>query len=162
MVATLTVRVYTSTNAGTESSSVTGIDLISADNDTNSLGNRQTYPITVGTNSYEKWLKLKVDAAPDNAVTNFLAWMDGAVDSSTTLYVTGDYVTGTTPVATTSTIATEDFTNYTSGNKLTWDAGSYSATNDTTDYLVLQLAVDSDANPGNWTQETVSYSYDET
>ena len=162
MVATLTLRVYTGTNASTESGSQTGVDLISADNATNSLANRQNNPITVGTASYEKWLKLKVDAAPDNGVTNFQAWMDGTVDSSTTLYVTGDYVTGTTPVATTSTVANADFTNYTSGNKLQWDSASYSATNDTTDYLVLQLEVDSDANPGNWTQETISYSYDET
>ena len=162
MVATLTLRVYTSTNAATESSAVTGIDLISADNATNSLANRQANPITVGTNSYEKWLKLKVDAIPDNGVTNFLAWMDGTVDSSTTLMVTGDYVTGTTPVATASTIADTDFTNFTSGNKLTWDTASYTATNATTDYLVMQLQVDSDASPGNWTQETISFSYDET
>jgi len=162
MVATLTLRVYTSTSAGTESASQTGIDLVSADTDTNSLGNRQANPITVGTNSYEKWLKLKVDAAPDNSVTNFLAWGDGAVDSSTTLMVTGDYVTGVTPVATASSIATDDFTDFTSGNKLQWDSGSYSATNDTTDYMVFQLQVDGDAAPGNWTQETVSYSYDET
>jgi len=162
MVATLTLRVYTSTGAGTESAAQTGIDLVSADSDTNSLGNRQANPITVGTNSYEKWLKLKVDAAPDNGVTNFLAWGDGAVDSSTTLMATGDYVTGVTPVATASSVATDDFTDYTSGNKLQWDSGSYSATNDTTDYMVLQLQVDGDAAPGNWTQETVSYSYDET
>ena len=56
MVATLTLRVYTSTAAGTESAAVTGIDLISADNATNTLGNRQTNPITVNTNSFVKWL----------------------------------------------------------------------------------------------------------
>ena len=37
MAATLTLRVYTSTGP-TESSAVTGIDLISADNATNTLG----------------------------------------------------------------------------------------------------------------------------
>lgn len=76
--------------------------------------------------------------------------------------VTGEYVTGTTPVATTSTIADTTFTNFTSTNKLQWDANAYTATNDTTEYVVFQLQVDSDAAPGNWTQETVSYSYDET
>lgn len=162
MAATLTLRVYTGASAGTESGSVTGIDFISADNATNSLANRQANPITVGTNSYEKWLKLKVDAAPANAVTNFKVWGDGAVQTSTTLNFTGAYVTGTTPVATASTIANANFTTYTSGNKATWDSASYSATNATTKYAVFQLVVDSTCGPGNWTQETISYSYDET
>lgn len=162
MVASLSVRVYTGSSAGTESSAVTGIDFISADNATNSLANRQANPITVNTNSYEKWLKLKIDTAPANAVTNFKIWGDGAVQTSTTLAFTTAYVTGTTPVATTSTIANTTFTNFTSGNKATWDSASYSATNATTKYTVFQLQVASTASPGNWTQETINYSYDET
>jgi hypothetical protein len=161
MAATLGLHVYTGASAGTESGVVTGIDLISADNATNSLANRQANPITVGTSSYEKWLKLKISATPDNAVSNFLVWGDGGVDTSTDLEV-GVTASGATPTDGGSTVATNDFTTYTSGNKLTWDAGPYTNTNDTTDYLVFQLNVDSDASPGNWTQETVSYSYDET
>lgn len=162
MAASLSVRVYTGASAGTESAVVTGIDFISADNATNTLGNRQANPITVGNNSYEKWLKLKVDTAPANAVTNFLIWGDGAVMTSTTLNWTGAYVTGTTPVATASSKANTTFVNYTSGNKGVWDSSSYSATNATTKYAVFQLVVDATAGPGNWTQETISYSYDET
>ena len=162
MAASLSVRVYTGSAAGTESASVTGIDFISADNATNSLANRTANPITVGTNSYEKWLKLKVDTAPANAVANFKIWGDGAVQTSTTLNWTGAYTTGTTPVATASTIANSTFTNFTSGNKGTWDSGSYSATNATTKYAVFQLVVDSTCGPGNWTQETINFSYDET
>jgi len=162
MVASLSVRVYTGTNAGTESSAVTGIDFISADNATNSLANRQANPITVGTNSYEKWLKLKIDTAPANAVTNFKLWGDGAVQSSTTLMFTAAYVTGTTPVSSASSIANTTFTNFTAGNKATWDSASYSATNATTKYAVFQLQVGATASPGNWTQETINYSYDET
>jgi hypothetical protein len=162
MVASLSVRVYTSSSAGTESGAVTGIDFISADNATNTLANRQANPITVGNNSYEKWLKLKIDTAPANAVTAFKIWGDGAVDTSTTLNFTVAYVTGTTPVATASTIANTTFTNFTAGNKATWDSASYSATNATTKYTVFQLATVATANPGNWTQETISYSYDET
>ena len=89
MTASLTLRVYTGSSAGTESSSVSGIDFISADNVTNSLGNRQSNPISVGANSYEKWLKLKIDTAPANGVTNFKVWGDGAVMTSTTLNFTG-------------------------------------------------------------------------
>jgi hypothetical protein len=162
MAATLSVRVYTGSAAGTESSAVTGIDFISADNATNSLANRQANPITVGNNSYEKWLKLKVDAAPANSVSNFLIWGDGAVMTSTTLMFTGAYITGVTPVAPASTIANTTFTNFTAGNKATWDSTSYTATNATTKYAVFQLQVGATAGPGNWTQETINYSYDET
>lgn len=162
MAASLSLRVYTGASAGTESAVVTGIDLISADNATNSLANRQANPVTVGTNSYEKWLKLKVDTAPANSVSNFKVWGDGAVQTSTTLMFTAAYSTGTTPTNATSSVASTTFNGFTSGNKATWDSGSYSATNATTKYLVFQLQVASDASPGNWTQETVNYSYDET
>lgn len=162
MAASLSFRVYTGSAAGTESGAVTGIDFISADNATNSLANRQANPITVNTNSYEKWLKMKVDTIPANGVTNFKAWGDGTVMTSTTLKWTGQYITGTTPTTASSTIASTTFTNFTAGNKLTWDTNSYTNTNATTQYLVMQLQVASDAAPGNWTQETVSVSYDET
>lgn len=162
MAATITLRVYTGASAGTESGAVTGIDMISADNATNSLANRQANPIVAGTRSYEKWLKLKVDAAPANAVTNFQLWGDGAVDTSTTLYATANYVTGATPTNGNSTVANTTFTNFTSGNKMTWDTASYTATNATTRYAVFQLAIDATRGPGPVTQETVSYSWDET
>lgn len=161
MAASLSLRVYTGAGE-TESAAQTGIDLISADNATNSLANRQANPITVGTNSYEKYVKLKIDTAPANAVDNFQIWMDGAVDSSTTLNFTTNYITYATPVSTASTVADTNMTTYTSGNKVTWDNGPYTFTNDTTRFTVFQLVVDSDAGPGNWTQETISYSYDET
>jgi hypothetical protein len=153
----------TGASAGTQSSAVTGVDFISADNATNSLANRQANPITVGTASYEKWLKLYVDTAPANGVTNFKIWGDGATQTSTTRYYTGNYITGVTPVTTASTIANVVFTNYSSsGSAATWDTASYSATGATTRFVVFQLAVDSTCGPGNWTQETINYSYDET
>lgn len=161
MAASLSLRVYT-TGGQTESAVVTGIDLESADNATNSLANRQANPITVGTNSYEKWLKLKIDTAPANGVTNFKIWGDGAVDTSTTLKFTSNYVTYQTGTTATTTIGNANFTSYTTDNKATWDTASYSATNATTKFVLFQLQVDSTANAGNWTQETISYSYDET
>ena len=161
MAATVTWRVNTSTNAGTESSAQTGIDFISADNATNNLSNRTSNPITAGENSYEKWCTLRVDVAPDNGVTNFKFWTDGTVDSNTTLYA-GTTATGATPTASASTVATVDATTYTSGSKLTWDSASYTSVSDTTDFLVLQLQTTGSAAAGNWTQETLYYSYDET
>ncbi len=161
MAASLSLRVYTSTGP-TESGVVTGADLISADNATNSLANRQANPLPVGTNSYEKWLKLKVDTAPANAVANFKIWGDGAVQTSPTLRFAAAYVTDQQDTTAASTIASTTFTNFTSGNKATWDSTTYTATNATTRFIVFQLQVDSTATAGNWTQETVNYSYDET
>lgn len=159
-----TIQVAVSVGAGpTVTDGVAGIDLISADNSTNTLGNRQANPITVGTNSYEKWVSLKVATPPANYVTNFKIWGDGGVDTSTTLRFTTGYVTyqqGTTAL---STIANTTFVNFTANNKATWDTTTYWATNtgSYTKYTVFQLQVDATAGPGNWTQETISYSYDE-
>jgi hypothetical protein len=162
MAATIVVSV--SYGAGpTVSDSVSGVDLISADNATNSLANRQANPITVGTNSYEKWIRLKVTATPANYVQSFKVWFAASVDASTTLFMTGAYQTYQQGTTATSTIADVDATTYTSGNKAVWDDNQYTAgqLNVYTEHLVLQLEVGSDAGPGNWTQQTVNYSYDE-
>ena len=75
MAATLVLAVSTSSGP-TVTDSVTGIDLISADNATNTLANRQANPITVGTSSYEKWIRLKVTATPANYVQSFKVWFN--------------------------------------------------------------------------------------
>ena len=162
MAATIVVSV--SSGAGpTNTDSVTGIDLISADNALNTLANRQSNPITVGTNSYEKWVRLKITQTPANYVQSFKVWFDSAVDVSTTLWFTGAFVTYQQGTMATSTIANAVATTYTSGNKAVWDNDQYTAgqTGAYTKYLVMQLEVGADAGPGNWTQETVNYSYDE-
>ena len=160
MAATVTIRVNTGTNAGTQSGAVSGIDLISADNATNSSANRQTYPITAGGRSYEKWITARVDVAPDNYVNNFELWGDGAVQQSTSLYV-GKTATGVTPTSGDSTVATNDWTQQTSGGKFAWHATNMTGVGSTTDFAVLQLDVNADAAAGNWTQETIDYSFDE-
>ena len=147
MAATLVLSV--STAAGpTVTDSVTGIDLESADNALNTLANRQANPITVGTNSYEKWVRLKITAAPANYV-------------KTTLFFTGAWVTYQLGTTATSTIANAVATSFTAATKAIWDTTTYSTTNSYTKYLALQLAVGATAGPGNWTQQTVNYSYDE-
>lgn len=170
MVAVLDVRVYTGTNAATESAAgVSGIDFISADNATNSSGNRTSNPVVVGTNSYEKHLRLKITTPPANGVTNFKFWTDGAGQANVGLRAklavgTGGATPGTgdtTPSATTMT-GDADAYSYTSGAKGTWDSASYSATNAVTKAMLLQLQPTASADPGNWTQETLNYSYDET
>lgn len=167
MSATLSVRVTTTASPGSMGPAQTGIDLESADNSTNSIGNRQANPITVPSGatsafSYEKWLLLRVDVAPANAVTNFKAWCAGAASVGTGVTLAGEaaVTSYTTPVSTSR--ATAAVLPTSSGSALVWDSGSYSTIGNTTKYLVLQLVVLSTAGPGNISQQTVSYSYDET
>lgn len=160
MAATVSIRVNYGADAGTESNTVTGVDLISADNATNSEANRAANPITAGNKSYEKWLTAHVDAAPDNYVDTFEVWGDGTVQSSTSLYI-GKTDTGVTPTSADSSIATNDFTGYTSGNKFDWHATDLTGVGSVSEFLVMQLDVDADAAAGNWTQETINYSYNE-
>lgn len=159
MAATVTIRVLTGAGESM-SDAVSGIDLISADNDTNSLANRTSNPITAGSRSYEKWLQARVDVAPDNYVKEFKVWGDGTVQAETTLYygVTGTYAE---PTSGDSAVATTDFTNAVSGAKATWHNGELSGVGDLTDYLVFQLDTTVSAAAGNWTQETINYEYKE-
>jgi hypothetical protein len=160
MAATLVLSV--SNAAGpTVTDSVAGIDLESADNATNTLANRQANPITVGTNSYEKWVRLKITAAPANYVKSFQVWFNTTMDTTTTLFFTGAWVTYQLGTTATSTIANAVATSFTAATKAIWDTTTYSTTNSYTKYLALQLAVGATAGPGNWTQQTVNYSYDE-
>lgn len=162
MSATIVARVYTGTDAATESGDVTGIDLISADNATNSLANRQANPVAAGTFSYEKWVALVITSPPANSISNVQIWGDGAVDTSTTLNFTSGYITGATPVNTESTVADTDWTGYTAGNKAVWDSRTLTASGASTRFVVFQIEVGSDRGPGAWTQEVATYSWDET
>ena len=83
------------------------------------------------------------------------------IDTTTTLFFTGAYVTYQLGTTATSTIANGVATSFTAATKAVWDTTTYSTTNSYTKYLVLQLAVGATAGPGNWTQQTVNYSYDE-
>ena len=161
MAATVTIRVNTGTTASAQSSAQTGIDLVSIDDPVNTAPNRAANPITASEKSYEKWCTARVDAAPDNQVNNFQLWGDEAVQSSTSLFL-GKTDTAATPTSNDSTIATNDFTAYAVGTKFAWHATNMTGIGSTTDYAVFQLDVDADAAAGNWTQETVSFSFDES
>jgi hypothetical protein len=169
MAATVTLRAYTGTNAATESAAITGIDFISADNATNSLANRQANPVTVGTNSFSKHLRLKIDSGIINSVGNVKFWTDGSGQANVGLRAklavgTGGASPGTgdsTPSATALTGDADAYT-YTSGSKGTWDSATYTTNTHVTKALVLQLQPTVSATAGNWTQETLNYSYDET
>lgn len=169
MAAVVSLRVYTGANAATESAAVTGIDFISADNATNSLANRQANPVTVGTNSFEKHLRLKIDSGIINSIGNLKFWTDGTGQANVGLRAklsvgTGGATPGTgdtTPTATAMTGDSDAYT-FTSGAKGTWDAASYTVNTHVSKAMLLQLQPTGAATAGNWTQETLNYSYDET
>jgi type 1 fimbria pilin len=168
MVATVGLFVYTGANAATESTVQTEISFLSEDSADTASGDRAAHPVTCGTNSYVKHLRLKFTAAPDNAVTNFLVWTDGSGAANVALrgklaQGTGGATPGSgdaTPVSSAMT-GDADAYGWTSGAKGQWDASSYSTINHVTKALLLQLQPAAAASPGNWT-ETISYSYDET
>lgn len=163
MAASLSLRVCTGTDAGTVSSAVTGIDLISADNAVNSAANRAANPVGRGTNSYEKWMLLEIDVAPANDVSNFQVWGDGgALDTDIAIDVAGEVAAGVTPVATTSVVATTDWTTVTAAAKLQWDTTVLTTIGQQTKFLVMQLQVGASAAVGSMTQEVANYSYDES
>jgi hypothetical protein len=172
MVATVGVFVYSGTNGATESASaVTGISFFGTTGtaaDTNTLGARQADPITVGSNSVDKQLRLKITAVPANGITNVKFWTDGTGTSNVALRAkvigTGGATPGTGGATPSTTALTSDHDAYadTSGAKLTWDSASYSANNSVTKALQLQLQPNASATQGNWPQETLNYSYDET
>jgi len=161
MTASISIRVATGTDAATVSTATVGIDFISADNATYSTANRQAYPITAGSYSYEKWLIAYVDAPPDNGVSLFKWYGDGGTMASTDLFI-GTTVTGVTPINTVSSVATNNWSTYTGGNKFVWHNTSLTATAETTQYAVMQLLIDATANPGTWESEVLSYSFEET
>jgi hypothetical protein len=168
MAAVITLRVYTGTNAATESASQSGISLMSTDSAATDSTTRGNNPVTANTNSYEKHLRLKVDTAPAVSVSNFLWWTDGAAMSNVALRAkeavgTGGATPGTGDSTPSASAMTGDIDAYTrtSGAKGTWDSGSYSAQNNVTKALLLQLQPNASAGPGAWTQETVNYSWDE-
>lgn len=169
MAATVTLRVYTGTNAATESAAVTGIDFISADNATNSLANRTANPVTVGTNSFEKHLRLKIDSGIINSIGNVKFWTDGTGQANVGLRAklaigTGGASPGTGDTTPTATAMASDIDAYTctAASKCTWDSGSYTTNTHVTKALLLQLQPTASAAAGNWTQETLNYSYDES
>jgi len=168
MAAVLSVRVYTSTNAATESAAQTGVSFLSIDSSATDSGTRQTNPVVAGTASYEKHLRLKVDTSPAVSVSNFLWWTDGTPSSNVALRAkegvgTGGATPGTGDTTPSATAMSSDIDAYsrTSGAKGTWDSGSYVTQNDVTKALLLQLQPNGSATPGAWAQETINYSYDE-
>lgn len=163
MAATVTLRVLTAAARATISGSITGFSFLSTDAYDNSASNRNAYPITIGDLSYEKAIGACIDASPANKVENFQVWTDGTFDTGTCVLAGACADSLETNINTTSGVALTDISGNQTGCQFLWDSGSYATLNSCiANTLVFQMDTNSaTASPGNWTQETISWSYDE-
>lgn len=136
VLGSLSLRCYTGSGAGTESSAQTAVTLTDADD-------LSAGTVAPGTNSYERWVALRVDSAPALGVANFWFEASGDLPDGVVIHF-GVTDTPATPVATTSVVATKDFQ---TGRRYIFDANTYAQVGDHTRYLVLQEVVASDASP---------------
>lgn len=161
MAATITIQCCTGTNAGTEAT-VTAIMMRANDSAATDTNNPVTIPAAGTSRSYEKWLRFKCEAAPANQVTNFKYWGPATVPATGCLLFVGTTDTGVTPVATDSSVATtQQDTNYYDTSHQLSVSGTLTGVDQKTDYVVFQLDVDNTASPGDISQQTHNYSYDE-
>jgi len=110
-------------------------------------------------------LYLKVTNAPANSVDNIRFWSAGKeIGSGATMYV-GSTSVPSTPTTNQSTIADTDAITYTdSDNSLLWSDASLVDIDDTSEYLYMQIGVDSSASIGDLNNQYMvyHYSYDES
>jgi hypothetical protein len=140
-----------------------------------------SYPITAGTNSYEKWLAFKCkDISTSSKIGNFKIWASGVLATGATLYTSatpdwGGYTNPspfTTPVATASGVVstkimpvaapTQQNVGYNGSNSYTVGQPGYvgiTATGLYSDYIVMQIKTSGDATAG--TTVTMNFQYDE-
>jgi hypothetical protein len=163
MAATVTLRVLTGAARATVSTAITGFAFLSSDAYDNSSSNMNANPITIGNLSYEKAIAACIDASPANKVENFQAWSDGTFDTGTCVLIGSCADSLETNINTTSGVALTDLSGNQTGCTFLWDSGSYATLNSCiTNLLVFQMDTNSSTgSPGNWTQETISWSYDE-
>ncbi len=150
MTATVTVRAYTGTDAGTESAALDEVTLISEDAVTGD-------PVAPGTTSYERWIALRVDVAPSMGVTNFWVQNTGDLPDGVALRF-GVADTPATPVNTASPVATKELT---SGQRFIFDVDTYTEAGEKTRYLVIQEIVASDADTGEIPEQALRFGWAE-
>lgn len=122
------------------------------------------YPITAGTNSYEKWIKLRFSDS-FTRIENLQLWKSaGAYVSGEEINWTGQATSYAVPTQSTSTYATAELptsspgtANISIGGDL---SGSLTATGDS-DFIVLQTVIDVSASAGATNNKTILVQYDE-
>lgn len=178
--ATIDVYKFTGNEAFAASGDISGtLNFLATDSLTDQPGDQ---PIVVPTGvadtfSFENWIKFRVTVSPDNKVENFLLWMDGTFsdEGSNVICYVGQTSSGTTPVDASSlfvgatAVSGFDGANietFTVSSKLSVRRNGVAASGMTTvgqstDYIIMQLAVASGANQGDIASETINFSFDE-
>ncbi|HUX71502.1 MAG TPA: hypothetical protein VMV41_13380, partial [Cellulomonadaceae bacterium] len=117
-----------------------------------------SHMVAPGTNSFEKWLAVKVDLADGHTYSDFyleLSTVSGALPSGVTIKV-GTTATAATPTAATSTVAK---TTLAAGRRYTFDTSVLAAANDRTAYLVIQEVVAATAASGAIPQQALTVGW---
>jgi hypothetical protein len=142
VAATVTLRVYTGSGAGTESTAQTGIALMNVDSAADSpVAN----PVTPGSNSFEKWIKLKVESADGQSLGAFWVERTGDLPDGVTIKL-GITETATTPTASESSVAT---TTMAADRRYYFEANTITEDGDTTRFLVIQEQTTGSAGSGD-------------
>jgi len=133
-----------------------------ADNATVDTNNPLVIPTAGVDYSYEKWLRLKVTAAPDTNVSNFQFYTDGANGFGTGVLLYAKAVaTYATPAEATGTGGYTNAFTYTSSSALSLGSGPYTGTGEKGSHAVLMMTVGTNATQGTTPTETATFSYDE-
>lgn len=150
MAASLSLRAYKGTGAGTESGALSEVTLSGGDDFLST-------PVAPGSRSFERWLRLRVDTAPAVGVANFWVQCDGALPTGVSLKF-GVTDTPATPVATTSLVATKDLV---AGRRFIFDAATLTEVGQHSRYLVIQEVVAADAATGVIDPGTLKFGFSE-
>jgi hypothetical protein len=169
MPAAIKLKVYTGTNAATESDDKVSVTLLSSGSSFSNSATRNANPVTVGTTSFVRYVRLKLATAPVVSVSNFKWWVDTAPMSGVALRVkeaqgNGGVSPGTGLATPSSAALTGDIDAYTRtpSSPGTWDSAPYSTAGHVTKALAFQLQPPTGPTASfNWTA-TVNFSYDES
>lgn len=135
--AAISLRVYTGAGAATESPAQSAVTLVADD----ALTGGDVEP---GSRSFERWMRLKLDTAPDMGAANFWLMNTGELPDGVSLLF-GVTDTPATPVDTASVLATKVLT---SGQRFIFDDATLAEAGEYSRYVVVQEVVAADADSG--------------
>lgn len=160
MAATFAWKEYN--GASGTGSTITTINMGSVDQA--SITTPSDYPVLAGENSYEKYIKGDFSGTFTTIDNIRLYLSSGSIPANDHIYYDGETTSYTQPVATTSSVATTDIPESEPGTANVSIGGSLSGqltSAGTSDYIVLQYAVDSGASSGQKGPFTFTLIFDE-
>lgn len=181
MAASVSIMRFTGTSPGT-TTDITGANTVANAQDVNEttvLSSSNPVRIPASGSNYSYWVttKLWCTAAPAQKIDNVKWQTDGAINFGTGITAWGaqaqTYVQATGTVGTTGTAlgtavhtgllnAPADIFTYNSTSPMTFTGTIGATTGAIANYVVYQLVVGSTASPGSTSQETFTWTYDET